>query len=169
MAGRVLARRTNGQRGFTLLEVMAAIALITIGLLGLLTVIPAMMTVTRMSRESQIATSAIRSQLDDMRSTPFPDPGNTATPNIFNTYNNATFTAVGLSGALGKVTFLSEAQASSLFNVALDLDNDGVTSTATVVNTQYIAYPARVELFWTDSTNAARGVTLTTIIYNTNK
>jgi Tfp pilus assembly protein PilV len=152
-----------------LLEVMVAAAVITVGLFGLLATMPAFLNVTRESRESQIAISAARSKLDEIRAAPYPDLANPGAAHLVTIYNNTTFTAVGLTNATGIVRFITEAQAVSVFGLSMDLDNDGNKGTSTTVTAQYTLFPTFVQLNWTDSTRSPRVLTLTTIIYSNNQ
>jgi Tfp pilus assembly protein PilV len=168
-----LGRRAGG---FTILEVMMAIGVIAFGLLALLATFPNAMALFRSSRETQIAWSAARSKLDEMRALPFPDPAHPDAASLldYSSPARATFTVQGLTSGAGKISFLSERQASTAFGgVNLDLDvnrrnNENVTATAS-----WIAFPVQVEVSWQSGEDVAgratqRGITLTTLIYNAN-
>ncbi len=162
--------RKQGEGGFTILEVTIAMALITLGLIALIAVFPGVLHLSRVSRETEVAYSAARSKLDEMRSVPFYDPSSPSATTIFDAYNNATFTVVGLlapqgGGPIGKITFLTEAQAASLYNISLDLNLNGVTNEA-VVSKYFTAFPVKVEVSWWDDPFDTRTVTVNTIIYN---
>lgn len=164
-----VARRDSG---FTLLETTIAIAVITLGLVALLAVLPHMISLSRISREVQVGVSAARSKIEEMRAMPFPSAGS---PNILDTYTGAgaTFTAVGLvpppDGVHGRIAFLTEAQAAAEYGITLDLDLDRTNNETEAAQSTFVSFPVRVSVSWLDEANQVRGVTLTTIVYNLNK
>jgi len=164
--------RMRRDAGLTILELTIAIVVITVGLLTLIAVFPIAIRAIHTARETDIAYSSIRAKLDEMRSVPFYDPNNPTNPNIFSTYNGATFTAVGLlppaSGPTGQITFLTEAQANALWSIHCDFNLNGVNDETTTPTAQFACFPVKLEVNWTTPNNFQRGVTVTTIIYNDN-
>jgi type II secretory pathway pseudopilin PulG len=167
-------REPKGHAGFSVLEVLVAAAIITVGVLGLLAAFPNALQTMRNSRETEIAMAAARSELDMIRAMPFPDPQHTGNPNILNTYNNVSFTAVGLApppggGPMGLVTFLTEAQASAAFGgINCNFDLDSNTNSTAAPNYNFVVYPVKVEVRWGVGATEVRGITVTSIIMNHN-
>lgn len=159
------------QRGLSLIEAIVAVVVVVIGVFGILAMVPGVLNLSRTSRETQFATSALRSKLDEIRAVNFPSPQNPSGPDIYTMYNNATFTAVGLEPpapgvAHGRVRFLTEAQAVSVFAIKMDLDLDLRSNETDAVAPDFTCFPTVVEVFW-KSDNEVKGVTVTTVIYNT--
>jgi len=184
----ILVRTTrHPETGFSLIEVLVAIAIVVIAVLGLLAAMPLVLTLSRTSRETQIATSAIRSKLDEMRATRFPDPANPLAAHILSVYTdppNATFTVPGLDppspAALhGRITFLTEAQARAFAardgpdpdadpDIHFDLDLDGLDDETEAPSPFFTCFPVRVEVQWS-SDNQPRSVSVTTILYSNDR
>ena len=76
--------RRLSERGFTLVEVMLAVAIAAVALCGILATYAACFTLIRTSKTASIATSAAQGLLDEIRNTSF--------PLIKSTYNGTNFT-----------------------------------------------------------------------------
>ena len=76
--------RRLSERGFTLVEVMLAVAIAAVALCGILATYAACFTLIRTSKNASIATSAAQGLLDEIRNTSF--------PLIKSTYNGTNFT-----------------------------------------------------------------------------
>jgi len=74
------------EKGFTLMEVMLAVAITAIALCGILATYMACFTMIKTSKNASIATSAAQGLMDEIRNAPF--------PLIKSTYNGAAFTPV---------------------------------------------------------------------------
>ena len=77
-------KRRLYERGFTLVEVMLAVAIAAVALCGILATYAACFTLIRTSKNASIATSAAQGLLDEIRNTSF--------PLIKSTYNGTNFT-----------------------------------------------------------------------------
>jgi len=161
--------RAHAEGGFSVVEVVAAMAVVTVGALSLLATVPALAGLSRAARESEIATNAARSELDVMRALPFPDPADPTAPNVFTLSQTRTFTAEGLEPpsageAHGRVTFLTEAEAGAAFAINLDLDLDQRANETEPAHALFVVFPVRVEVRWRAGQNEVQAVTLTTLI-----
>ena len=74
----------NTRRGFSLLEVVAAMGVLSIAILGIMATMVANIRVSEMTRQHDIASNAAKAMLDRVRATPFAsigpafgDPNNT--------------------------------------------------------------------------------------------
>ena len=79
-----MMERRLSERGFTLVEVMLAVAIAAVALCGILATYAACFTLIRTSKNASIATSAAQGLLDEIRNTSF--------PLIKSTYNGTNFT-----------------------------------------------------------------------------
>lgn len=66
------------KRGFTILEALVALLILTIGLLGLLRVMPVGLKASRTGRDVTIATQLAQQKLDETRTTDWPATGTTS-------------------------------------------------------------------------------------------
>lgn len=179
---RELARRTRA--GFSLLEVTAAIAVLTISLCGITGSIVASDRLTQVNQESALAESAVRQAVESLRGAPFAtvfaqfngtnadDPGGVVSP-------GADFDVPGLSatpddadGLPGRIEFpvaaggaadeLREDGNDPALGLPADLDGDGVID-ATDHSADYRILPVRVQVAWTGSTGR-RTLTVETVL-----
>ena len=79
-----MMKRRVSEKGFTLVEVMLAVAIAAVALCGILATYAACFTLIRTSKNASIATSAAQGLLDEIRNTSF--------PLIKSTYNGTNFT-----------------------------------------------------------------------------
>lgn len=181
----------RNQAGFTMVEMIIAIVIITFGLVALVGTVPSMIKISGIAREKQIALSAARSKLDEMRAVGFPDPGNPSATSFFNTYpDGTTFTALGLpqpsSGNQGTIRYLNEEQGSLFFSqpearrrfdlgdaswvdfsLALDCDLDGFSRETENAHVAFRAFPVQVSVRWKNELGVDQAVELTTLLYRT--
>ncbi len=164
------------ERGFTLLELMLAVCVVSVGLLGLLSVIKNGLDLDTTSRESHIALVEARKKLEEMKAAPFGE--------LYDRYqsggvigNAFTLTAPvqdatgvklpTLQSANGTITFLTEPQAASRFGVAsFDCNRD--YDTADSPDASWRIYPIRIRITWL-SRGQTRQVELYSVIYNHNR
>ncbi|MCI0635813.1 MAG: prepilin-type N-terminal cleavage/methylation domain-containing protein [Actinobacteria bacterium] len=175
------------EAGISLLEVLVAIAIVVIAVLGLLAALPLVLAQSRTSRETQIATSAIRSKIDEMRGARFPLPSDPFGTNVLTFYTNvlnSTFTVAGLAPpspteAHGRITFLTEAQARAFYakdgpdlnpdpDINFDLDLDGLDNETEAPSPVFTCFPVRIEVRWL-SDNHPRMLDVTTILYSNDR
>lgn len=81
------------RRGFSLLEVMIAMTVLTVAILGLVTAIVTSMRLTTTNRENTLAMNAARQKIEEMQAW----PGGFS--EVFAAYNNATGDDAGLAAA----------------------------------------------------------------------
>ena len=87
------------RKGFSLLEVMIAMVVLTVAILGLVTAIITSMRLTSTNRENTLAMNAARQKIEEMQAW----PGGFS--EIFAAYNNATGDDAGLAAAAPGGTF----------------------------------------------------------------
>ena len=144
-------RNARSRRGFSLLELMMAISVMTVGLLGFTQALITALRAQALAREQSVATDAARRQIEILRSGNFAtvfsrfnasaldDPAGAASP-------GANFTVTGLNarsddadGMPGEILFpvdvtqpetLREDIADARLGTPLDLDLDGVVDNA---------------------------------------
>jgi type II secretory pathway pseudopilin PulG len=166
-------RRSVVETGFTLLEVTIVGVILTIAIVGVMAVFTSITQQTESALETDVAVEALRSKVEEMRSTTF-----TA---VFASYTSggtpgSTFAVAGLPAAVtgtaqGAITFLGEADAAAYWGVAADLDGDGSTATGAPVSAgqaaSWTALPVVVTVSWQDRLRRSpRSVSLTTLIYD---
>jgi prepilin-type N-terminal cleavage/methylation domain-containing protein len=162
-------RKGSGEKGFTLVEVMIAAAVIAVGLLGVVSSIASSLQLIVNSRETQSALAGARRKVEEIR-----DAGLSATTfSSVRSYDGSRFAVSGLTlptgvTACGLVTFLSEQAAATALGLAsVDLNGNG--STADAVDDSFNAYAIRVSVSWTtemgaSSTSRARSIELITLV-----
>ncbi len=143
------------QRGFTLLEVMVAAAILSIAIVGLLSVLTATQRLQQQTRESTLALNAIRDKLEELRNYPNfneegPLPAGThANAPIVDYYTGGgTDPRTGLSLNLFTVPGLNPDRP---WTVADDLDSDGAPDLAEPGDSDADAIVGFVQ-FFTDET-----------------
>jgi type II secretory pathway pseudopilin PulG len=186
-------RRTEG--GFTLLQVMVALVVLAIGVMGLLSAATEGMRMAQGSKETQIAIAAARKKIEEIRAF-----GSTATnfSTVYTTYNNQAFrvfldrngngvfdttgnpltTDLDLlplqagDTAQGLVTFLSEPQAFTEWGPTLpaafcdlNADGDGTDNADGSPHGTPFAYAIKVQIRW-QSDFGPRQIDVPTMIPN---
>ena len=155
-------------RGFTLIELVVASGIITIGFLGLAASLAASIRGAGTTDDTRIALAAIHDVLEDMRAA---DPAT-----LFATYAGRRFAVAGLressaGGPQGAVAFLTEADAAAALGCAagsgIDLDWNGIANEAAPPAATWSAFAVRVSVLWGDRTLAQgdRAVAAVTIIF----
>jgi type II secretory pathway pseudopilin PulG len=171
------ARASQGprsRRGLTLLELVVALGVLTVGLLGFLQSIVYAMNLARAQREIAVASEAGRRAMENMRGATFgqvfklynvdpnDDPGGAGTG------PGANIAVAGLrplpgdaDGAVGQITFPSRTAGTSValrenvvdtdFGTPRDLNGDGVIDTADHTN-DYRILPVMVRFDWLGAT-----------------
>ena len=140
-------------RGMTLLEIACAMALLTVGLLGLLQVTTTTFLVNDINREESLALEAARLKITEMQTVAF--------DSVFATYNataNRTFTVSSLSNGLGTIVFpkngttdLREDDGTKDLGLPHDLNGDGVID-ANSHSLDYENLPFKIQISWTSLT-----------------
>ena len=90
-----MMKRRVSEKGFTLVEVMLAVAIAAVALCGILATYAACFTLIRTSKNASIATSAAQGLLDEIRNTSF--------PLIASTYDGTNFTVNNMPSNRGVV------------------------------------------------------------------
>jgi len=144
----VQARYRRGA-GFTVIEVVMTMAMISIALLALMSVVISSMTLVEANRQDSLAVNAARDKVAEMAAKPF--------DKVFSSYKNHTFTVTGLQrpggGDPGRVIFpmngsnLSETVADAKLLMPRDLNMDGDASD-TNVSLNYQILPVKVRVNW---------------------
>ncbi len=167
---------SRGERGFTLLELLLAVGVVSVGLLGLLSVIKNGLDLDTTSRESHIALVEARKKLEEMKAVPFNELYDRYRPGgvIGDAYTLAMpvqestgIKLPTLGNAQGTVTFLTEPQAASRYGVATfdcNRDNDS----ADAPDASWGLYPVRIRITWL-SRGQTRQVELYSVVYNHNR
>lgn len=129
--------------GFSLLEVVAGMVFLTIGLLGVGIVFVANQRSYEAALQESLVTHQFRYQVESIRSTPFDA--------IAAAHQGTTFTVDEINGT-GTVTVFVNESATGPDAVELglprDLDGDGATTTADVSG-NYVLLPIKLEVTWT--------------------
>ncbi|MBF0387501.1 MAG: prepilin-type N-terminal cleavage/methylation domain-containing protein [Candidatus Omnitrophica bacterium] len=80
----------SSRSGMTLVEVLVAVSVVLIAVIGILYSYAKAIELNAIGQGSVIATQAVKNKIEQIKGTAF--------STIFTTYNNTTFTAVGLNG-----------------------------------------------------------------------
>lgn len=150
------------ERGFTIVEAVVAVAVLAIGLLGVVAALATTIRASGISTDTHLAATAIRNKVNDIQA---------GTGNFYTTWNNHTFTVAGLrsppSGAQGQVTLLTEAEAQTFFGSSVYLDGDATPNETTAPAAGWKLYAVRVRVNWGDRTqNVTRTMDVTTVVVN---
>ncbi len=147
----LMKRPADGERrggGWMLVELMIAIAVLAIGILGFLFSFQANFRTTRelgMYDEAQVAMESV---LDTLRADDF--------PTLYARYQNSTFPVNALTDPAGgparvQVTFfVNETALPAEFGSVLDMDGDGKRATANA-SANYLLLPTRLSISYTMS------------------
>jgi prepilin-type N-terminal cleavage/methylation domain-containing protein len=171
------ATRDSGQRGFTLIEVMIAAAVIAVGVLGSISAMSSTLQLATNSRESQIAIAGARQELEIIRDYAANCTTTAQFTLVYSLYNNQTFSVRGLAvpsgmSQCGSVAFLTETQTGAALGYpgGLDLNGNGTTNDSPSAVT-FNAYGVTATVAWTSETGSTsaqrlRTIQLTTVISN---
>jgi prepilin-type N-terminal cleavage/methylation domain-containing protein len=169
------------QRGFSLLELVIAMAVIALTLLSLMTLINSSAHLQEISREKAIATNAVRKILEEMRNAVFSEVyprynSNGADNPVGSASSGHTFSVAGLTplvsgGLVGQIFFpevgssLREDVKDAALGMAAgkDLNRDGVID-GNPRNTDYRVLPVRVVILWRGVGNLSTQVEVSTFI-----
>ncbi len=128
--------------GFSLIEILIAITLLTFAFLGMATLVMSNERSQVYAAEEAVIRNALRNQAERIRGTPFED--------ILSSYQGFTFAVNGVSGA-GIVTIFTDETEDSDDTAALgfprDLNGDGSASD-TDVTTDYMLLAVRLRVTW---------------------
>lgn len=156
----------------TIVELVIAVLILAIAVLGLISVLSVTTTLTETSQEGAIALQALRSKVEEMQAIPFSE--------VFATYQNAqrNFSVPGLlprakdsDGCVGEVLFpdppsgqvgLAENSVDALLGMPRDLNGDNVVDGADH-STDYVLLPVRIRLEWT-GVSGERTIELRTLL-----
>lgn len=147
---------TRLRRGFTLLEVMVAAAILAIGIVGLLSVLTATQRMQQQTRESTLALNAIRDKLEELRNYPnFNEEwtgagGTNAVRPIIDHYSQTNNPRTGRSYWQFDVPGLNPDRP---WTTADDLDSDGNADLAELGDTEGDAAVGFVEFFFDETAN----------------
>ena len=86
----IRSKKFHGQQGLTLVELMIAAVIMIAAFTGVLLTYIKCVELSELSKNSSIALSAAKNQLESIKNTPF--------ANIFANYNQVSFNPVGLTG-----------------------------------------------------------------------
>lgn len=166
-------------RGVTIVEMMIALAILSIGLLGLCSAIISNMTTIDHNREEVIAMNAIRRQLTLLEMTSFntvPAGGSTAeVPGVVQAFGNVNFAVPELNGATGRVIMpttgggilnetmtaitvqnidgLGRSESLATLGMPMDINFDNDPNDTAVANTAYQIVPVRIRVQWHSPTS----------------
>lgn len=173
---------STAERGFTIIEVMVAAAVLAIGLMGLLSAISNGLKLSSTSRESQLALAAMRSRFDQMKADVFATLYSDYTTNaakrdiiIFEDKNsNGAYDAgeeslpfVSGQSIHGSVAFLSETEAGAAWGVPGEADLNGDGDANDAADASFGVYAVRIQLQWR-GTAGNRSLELIDTIYERN-
>ena len=136
--------RLDPQRsaGFTLVETMTAVALMTIGLMGVALSVVANARAYDSSVENTVAIQSLRQVAEAIRGAPFGD--------VVKHYQGLTFESPEIQGEVRVRIFLDETDSSpeaAALGLPRDLDGDGAATT-TDISGSYLLLPIHIELSW---------------------
>ena len=130
--------------GFTLVEVMVGIALMVVGLGGIVGLLIVNERSLALANDAAMATNEFRGLAERIRSTPF--------DGIVTAYTGFTFTVPALMDSAGTVTIYTDETMSSgdgwQLGLPRDLDGDGAATNTNVAGNAALL-PIKLELAWT--------------------
>ncbi|HLX63123.1 MAG TPA: type II secretion system protein [Planctomycetota bacterium] len=141
----------------TLIEVMVALAVLAIGIMGVMSALISITALENADHEELVAINIARQKFAELQAAPF--------ASVFNYYGpsstKGTFTvdpALNLQNGVGTITFpvnssgnLDETVVDANMGMPMDLDGNG-KSTDTNVSGTYTLLPVRINLTWTSTT-----------------
>ena len=140
--------RSSRSGGFTLLEVMVAISVLTIAFLGFGSFFVVNSNTFDRIREEAMVTYAMRQMAEMIRGAPF--------ARIWTAYEDYSFTVPEIN-ASGKVTCFTNEKDESVdakrLGLPRDLNGDGA-ATSTDVSASYVLLPLKIEVTWTGNMGA---------------
>jgi len=176
--------RRRGRRGWSILEITVAVALLTIALCGITGSIVASDRMQNVNRESTLAEAAVRNALEMMRGVPFAtafarynssvadDPASGASPGADFAVEGLTAAPGDLDGMPGEIVFpvvnaggvpqLREDVTLSALGMPRDLNGDTLTDNVDH-SADYRILPVRVQLRWSGA-NGIRTLTAETVL-----
>ena len=128
--------------GFTLVEVMSATVLMTVGLMGLGVVFVSSHRSHEMGTEEAVVSHAIRRTVEQMRGEAFAD--------IATLYTGYQFTLNEINGSGTVAIYVDENATVPELGLPRDLNGDGNASSSDVT-ASYILLPVRIDVTWPDS------------------
>jgi len=152
--------------GFTIVEVVMAMAMISVALLALMSTVISTMTLVEVNRQDSLAMNAARNKVAEMAAKPF--------DKLFSSFRGHTFPVAGLqrgNGANpGRVVFpqtgnqLSETVTDRNLLMPRDLNLDGDASDNNV-STEYELLPVKIVIDW-DTVQGARTIEFNIVLTN---
>ena len=139
------ARRASG---FTLLEVMVALSVLMVALLGFGSLLVVNARSYDIASEGTVAVHVLRQTAEKMRSAAFDD--------IVNSFLGYSFVVTDINAVCTVTLFLNETDTSpdaQKLGLPRDLDGDGQAST-TNVSASYRLLPAKISVAWTNQRGA---------------
>jgi len=152
--------------GFTLIETVMAMAMISVALLALMHAVISSMQLVEVNRQDALAMNAAREKIAEIEARSFAD--------VFATYRNHVFPVAGLGTTAGRVLFpvngsgnLDETlSASSFLNMGFPRDMNGDNdANDSNVNDTYTTLPMKIRINW-QTVQGMREVEFTTILTN---
>jgi prepilin-type N-terminal cleavage/methylation domain-containing protein len=136
-------------RGFTIVETVMAMTLISVALLALMQTVLSSMALVEVNRQDALVQAEIRKQFADVQAMSF--------YSVFTNKTGATFTVAGVAGSVGQILFpvnsagnLDETLSDSQFQncgFPRDLDMNGIVSN-TNANLKYKILPVKIRVTW---------------------
>lgn len=157
---RSLGVSRRGRRGFTLIEVTIALALITVLVLALISALIVTVRVSREAKDLRTAHQVVQRQFELMRRVDF--------TSVFDEFDGQVGAVDSLwaNGAYS-VDFLTEAEAQVALGESIDLDGNDVEDENTPPSADMELLVVRVTVEWTSSAGHDRTYAQETLLYPT--